>query len=484
MGMEVIWIRLYTYFVGPLVYSFAEILATYLAATFIGSKLYRAWSRRPRQGESRLLWVSLALLGLLPLLTADGRLHMIPLLRVIVGIAPFAAVVGFLTPMLVDRWSGGDPDRAGRAYAINVLGCIAGPLLAGFVLLPWLGEHVSMLILVLPWFGMAIVSATRKQSGLQMASSAVLLIAAITLFFFTQDYESFYQGGIIRRDSTATVIAAGQGMDKTLLVNGIGMTALSPITKMMAHFTLTHLAQPPRNVLIICFGMGTTFRSAMSWGVPVTAVELVPSVPKLFTYYHPDGGPLLASPRAHVVIDDGRRFLDRSAEKFDAIILDPPPPVNAAGSSLLYSRDFYALAKQHLAAGGILQQWLYDGDDADHAAITRALLDDFPYVRVYQSMWGDRSYHFLASMSPIPDRNAEQLLARMPANAIADMMEWGPAKTPEKQFDLLLSREVTPQSLIALAPRTPDLQDDRPINEYNLLRKMFPGKVFGAVPAP
>jgi spermidine synthase len=170
MGMEVIWIRLYTYFVGPLVYSFAEILATYLAATFIGSKLYRAWSRRPRQGESRLLWVSLALLGLLPLLTADGRLHMIPLLRVIVGIAPFAAVVGFLTPMLVDRWSGGDPDRAGRAYAINVLGCIAGPLLAGFVLLPWLGEHVSMLILVLPWFGMAIVGATRKQSGRQMVA--------------------------------------------------------------------------------------------------------------------------------------------------------------------------------------------------------------------------------------------------------------------------------------------------------------------------
>ena len=67
------------------------------------------------------------------------------------------------------------------------------------------------------------------------------------------------------------------------------MTVLTPITKMMAHFTLAHLATPPRNVLIICFGMGTTFRSAMSWGIPVTVVELVPSVPKLFTYYHPDG---------------------------------------------------------------------------------------------------------------------------------------------------------------------------------------------------
>ncbi len=483
MGMEVIWIRLYTFFIGPLVYSFAEILATYLAATFIGSKLYRTWSRRPRQAELRLLWVSLALLGLLPLLTADGRYRMVPLLRVIVGIAPFAAVVGFLTPMLVDRWSGGDPDRAGRAYAINILGCIGGPVVAGFLLLPWFGEHVSMLILVLPWFGMAMVGATRKQSGRQMVASAALLIAALTLFFFTQDYEFFYKGGIIRRDSTATVIAAGQGMDKTLLVNGIGMTVLSPVTKMMAHFTLAHLGRPPRNALIICFGMGTTFRSAMSWGIPVTAVELVPSVPEMFTYYHPDGGPLLASPRAHVVIDDGRRFLDRSSEKFDAIIVDPPPPVSAAGSSLLYSRDFYALARQHLAAGGILQQWLYDGDDADHAAVTRALLAVFPYVRVYRSMWGGHSYHFLASMSPIDERNAQQLLAPMPATAIADMMEWGPAKTPEEQFDLLLSREVTPQSLIAPAPGTPELQDDRPINEYNRLRTIFPGKGLGAAPA-
>ena len=41
-------------------------------------------------------------------------------------------ILGFITPMLVDRWSGGDPDRAGRAYAANVVGCIIGPLLSGF----------------------------------------------------------------------------------------------------------------------------------------------------------------------------------------------------------------------------------------------------------------------------------------------------------------------------------------------------------------
>jgi hypothetical protein len=267
-------------------------------------------------------------------------------------------------------------------------------------------------------------------------------------------------------------------MDKMLLVNGVGMTSLTPITKMMAHFTLAHLRKPAQNALIICFGMGTTFRSAMSWDIPVTVVELVPSVPKVFTYYHPDGAALLKSPKAHGVIEDGRRFLDRSNQKFDAIIIDPPPPIEAAASSLLYSRDFYTVAKQHLATGGILQQWIYDGgDNTDRAAITRALTDVFPYVRAYQSLEGGPAYHFLASMSPIPDFTAEQLVARTPANALTDMMEWGPAKTALEQYGLLVSHEVQTKDLIAPASNAPSLQDDRPINEYYWLRTRYPGLI-------
>jgi hypothetical protein len=58
----------------------------------------------------------------------------------------------------------------------------------------------------------------------------------------------------------------------------------------------------------------------------------------------------------------------------------------------------------------------------------------------------------------------------MPAAAVTDMMEWGPANTPDEQFDLMLSAEMTTEQLIALAPTTPALEDDRPINEYFLLR--------------
>jgi spermidine synthase len=471
MGMEVIWIRLFTPYVGPVVYSFATILASYLIATFAGSTLYRRLSRR-RIPDSLLAWVMLALLGLLPLITSDPRLHLGAVLRVLLGVAPFAGVIGFLTPMLVDRWSAGDPDRAGRAYAINVLGCILGPLISGFVLLPPVGEHVSMLLFVLPWCAMAVPLLLRREYRiLSRASACAIIGAAIVIFFLTKNYETIFPQREVLRDSTATVIATGAGMNKYLMTNGVGMTTLTPITKMMAHLTLASLDHQPRNALVICFGMGTTYRSVISWGIPATAVELVPSVPQLFSYYHADGEKILASPLSNLVIDDGRRYLERSPQKYDAIIIDPPPPVHAAGSSLLYSEEFYAVARQRLQPDGILQQWLPRGDNAEQASIARSIQDSFPYVRVYRSVVG-MGWHFLASMHPIPDRNAAELVERMPASAVADMMEWGPAKTPNQQFDLMLATVTTTGQVINLSPTTSALKDDRPINEYFLLRYM------------
>src|SRR4029077_15786280 len=100
MGMEVVWIRLFTPSIGPMVYSFALILASYLFATFVGSRIYRFWSRK-YSVEGAMIWVLLALLGILPLVTTDLRSHfMLPVLRVLIGVMPFSAAIGFLTPML------------------------------------------------------------------------------------------------------------------------------------------------------------------------------------------------------------------------------------------------------------------------------------------------------------------------------------------------------------------------------------------------
>jgi spermidine synthase len=476
MAMEVVWVRSYTPYYGTVVYAFASILGTYLLATYVGAVVYRRWSAR-RSQESPILWSLLGSLALLPLLGADPAMHLARIPRLVLGVTPFTGLLGFITPMLVDRFAAGNPDKAGTAYATNVAGCILGPLIAGFALLPFISERWALVVLALPWLivGLAPLRPSLKPSfGMRLAVVGSLALAA-ELIAAGRGYEENYRDGRILRDSTATVIAAGTDMDKELLVNGYGMTSLTPITKVMAHLPLAFLDRPPQNALVICFGMGTTFRSLRSWGIPVTAAELVPSVPRMFDYYHADGLQVLASPLSHVVIDDGRRFLERTREEFDVITIDPPPPVQAAGSSLLYSEEFYQAARRRLRQGGILQQWL-PSDFADPEVVTavaRAAYNSFPYVRAFQDEFG---FHLLCSDQPIPARSAQQLVQRMPAGAVADFAEWGPSPSgPEAaaqdKFASLLGQEIPMEKLLNVAPNAPALTDDRPVNEYYAVRR-------------
>jgi hypothetical protein len=306
---------------------------------------------------------------------------------------------------------------------------------------------------------------------------AVAVAACALLALLTRGEEVRFEAPRVRRDSTATVIATGSGPRQGLLVNGVGMTYLTPITKFMAHLPLAFVDHAPRRGLVICFGMGTSFRSMHSWGIETTAVELVPSVPPLFPEFHPDAAGLLRSPRARIVIDDGRRFLDRTADRFDAIIVDPPPPVEAAGSSLLYSREFYAAMRPRLAPGGIVQAWVPGAEPAVGAAFALALREVFPHVRVYRSVegWGA---HFLASETPIPDRTPEELAARMPPEAAADLVAWGPHRTAAEQLRAVLTQQL-PVDWPYLERQAPPLTDDRPLNEYFLLRRLRAGRVLG-----
>ncbi len=482
LGAEVVWTRQFTPYLGTVVYAFATVLGFYLGATFLGSQVYRYWGREGVR-EANWIWAMLGFSLLLPLASASPQLHhasyyVYALLRLLVGVAPFSAILGFVTPMLVDRWSEGDPDLAGRAYAVNVLGCILGPLLAGFLLLPLVSERWVLLICSLPWFFIGVLPADDPGPGSpawsRVISYASIVAAGLMVFMF-KDYGDQFAHREIRRDNTATVVATGEGMEKRLLVNGIGITYLTPMTKVMAHLPLASLDHAPRSALVVCFGMGTTYRSLMSWNIPVTAVELVPSVPRFFGYFHADAAELTGSPLSHIVVDDGRRYLERTSEQYDVITIDPPPPVEAAGTSLLYAKEFYATIQQRLAPGGILQQWLPRGDDVVQAAVARALQQSFSYVRVFHS-FDNRGFHFLASNQPLQLRTAAALAERLPQSATKDFVEWGPEASAEGQFAQILGRELSLESMISRAPNAPALQDDRPENEYYLLRTRFPGR--------
>ena len=217
--------------------------------------------------------------------------------------------------------------------------------------------------------------------------------------------------------------------------------------------------------------MGATFRSAASWGIKTTAVELVPSVRDAFGFYFDDAEEILKSPKARIVIDDGRRFLKRTQEKFSVITLDPPPPVYASGSSLLYSEEFYRIVQLRLKKGGILQQWFPGQERALVEAVTMALCRVFPYVRVFHSVegWG---YHFIASMQPFEMPNAEDFEKRLPPKARADLMEWFRGENLQQLYQIVKTHEVPIKSMLG-SNSDISITDDHPFNEYFLMRYLF-----------
>jgi len=417
---------------------------------------------------------ALSIFSFLPIVLNDPRLA-IGVGTILGSIVPFCAALGYLTPKLIDQYSTGRPFEAGKAYAINVLGCILGPLFAAYTFLPSIGVKSSLILLALPFIAFFMMKVRTELRKLGWAS----LIVAISLFlyarasFVNKSYEEVYgsiKGSEIRRDYTATVVSYGSGFGRLLLVNGIGMTKLTVVTKFMAHLPLAFHQGKPQSALVICFGMGTTYRSLLSWGIHATAVELTPGVFDAFGYYFDDAAQVRLNPKGKLVVDDGRRYLKRINQKFDVITIDPPRPIEAAGSSLLYSEGFYQDVKMRLAPNGILQAWFPGSEEATFQAFARSLTNSFPHVKMYRSIegWG---FHFIASMEPIEAPTAEEMFKRMPKAARADLMEWFANKENMKQLlQKILSHEI-PVSQILNTNLDMVITDDRPFNEYYLLRQ-------------
>ena len=74
-------------------------------------------------------------------------------------------------------------------------------------------------------------------------------------------------------------------------------------------------------------------------------------------------------------------------------------------------------------------------------------------------------------MQPIPEISPEEFEAWMPEAARSDLTEWGPAPTPEAMATAILAGRVPISSLTSAPGRVPAITDDRPYNEYFLLRR-------------
>lgn len=467
LGSEVVWIRAFTPAVSTTVYAFAAVLAIYLAGNFLGTRVYLK-----RAADVTLLNRTIYLLpaaALLPILGSSmpvmDALHFGAVF--FIGFVCFA--FGYITPQIIDTVGKNNPNKTARAYVWNFAGCILGPLATTYLLFPVLGLKGTVILYAVLLISVPVLLL---ESRALVVRGAVAFVALLAVCFVVPDFEDdLKRTGTLHRDHVGYVGANGEGMKKLLTVNGIGMTYLTTITKNMSHLPMVHHPEA-KSALVICFGMGTTVRSFTSWpGLEkIHAAELSRAVVESFPYFHADTDRVMNDPRVKIHVDDGRRYLNRTSETYDVITIDPPPPIRASGSGLLYSAEFLQVLKKRLAKDGVLAHWLPAGDALLTHAVVRSIQQQFKYVKLFHSMenWG---IHILASDAPIPDLTAEDYVARMPASVRADALEWQTDGSLEKLAELSM-RSYPPSNV--LLPDVPDMviqSDNHLYNEFYKLRK-------------
>jgi hypothetical protein len=166
-------------------------------------------------------------------------------------------------------------------------------------------------------------------------------------------------------------------------------------------------------------------------------------------------------PRLDIRLRDGRRELLRSAERYDLITLEPPPP-SAAGVVNLYSQDFYLLAASRLEAGGIVAQWLPlpTQNTDDSRSLVRSFLNTFPHA----SLWTTEFHEMLLIGSQAP---LELDAARISQRFAQPRVRAALAEVGVDSVSALLATWVTDrEGLERFAGSAEAVTDDRPRIEY------------------
>ena len=387
-----------------------------------------------------------------------------------------------------------DPTRAGRStgtfLAVNTLGSIAGSFLVPFLLIPWLGspKAAALLALVNVAVGGAIALGSRSGTGRTRRTTPVLAgvvgIAIVTaslapaVLVSPNEARLRMVGATIfgtSEDEIATVEAGQRTSTRELWVAGTSMTLLTIDANLMPILPL--IARPEsKRALIVAFGMGTAFRTALTAGLKTDVVELVPSVPKMFHFYHPDAADVLANPAGKVIIADGRNHLELTNDRFDIIVTDPPPPLESSGASVISSREYYEAGRAHLNPGGVMMQWIPYGQSInEYKAHLRAFHAVYPEIAILFGAGGYGTY-VLGSDLPIlfTPEAIRSVLAR--PGVLEDLSS--PFDSPTKTVDGWIAKIaqmtwISGDQVTAFVGDGPEVTDDRPLSEYFLIRRIM-----------
>jgi len=493
IAYEVLWTRILTPTVGTVVYAFSEILALYLLGIAIGSLFYKNYAKIIKSNFLAFAFCEFAI-GFFALGTVYLTSNQIAInknLMVLVVLLPATIFMGLTFPAVIALIAKKEHlgKLVGLSYFANTIGSIAGGFLTSFFFLPKIGSSQSVILLSILNFLIAALFVSKEQKSKfkipVFTLTIIMLIFTAWLFGFKRNSlnENVTQWRInwaqekginylFEEDEVASVFAYRdeKNLDQNLFLDGVPTTGRVGETKLMAHIPIL-LHRNPKDVLVIAFGMGTTFRSSLTHDIPTDVVELVPSVIDAFTLFHTDSNEVLSNPKGKIIINDGRNYVFLTKKKYDIVTIDPPPPFNAAGTTVLYSIDFYAEIAKKLRPGGIVSQWIWFGSRQDDISMAiKSFTEVFPHVLVFKSPQSTGGLFLEGSFEQIKMDEIKFSNFRSSSKPAKDLAEIYQDFTINEIPTLLIGDR---EDLTRLIQKAKPITDNEPNTEYFLLRKTF-----------
>jgi spermidine synthase len=433
LGCEVLWTRLLSLVFGATTYTFSLILAVFLLGLGIGSSVGSAMARTIERPRVALAWFQILLSVAMawtayvltqwypywpinPSIASDlSYQFQLDFFRCLFAVLPGSLLWGASFPLALASVVSEDEDPArlvGGVYAANTLGAIFGALSVAMVFVSTIGSQHSEMVLI----GVAGVSGLLLLWQ-ERASTAAFGVATLTAALMALTVHPL--PGILvaygRYSATqlgqSEVIYVGEGWNASVAVsrreNGVlnyhnaGKVQASSepqdmrLQRMLGHLT-TLVPKKADTVVVIGCGAGVT-AGAVSIDPTLkqeTIAEIEPLVPRFVgEYFSEHNFGVVKNPKVRIHIDDARHFLFTTNEKFDAITSDPLDPW-VKGAAMLYTREFFELAKTRLNPGGIMTLFvqLYESNLEAVKSEIATFFEAFPKGMIFANLYNGQGY--------------------------------------------------------------------------------------------
>lgn len=330
---------------------------------------------------------------------------------------PVSLVSGILLPAIAARIQTDVPGRmnaTGLTILCNTIGAAAGPLIAGFILLPKLGFQASLILCAACYLLLACLIVRPQSWSLRHPLEVIFVLLAlffvvtVASFPFNREeihfanarrpYEADGSRLIKKIEGTADTLQLlrrdlfGEPYYYRLVTNAYSMSATQPRSQCyMRLFAYLPLALRPQSedALLICYGVGVT-ADALVQDAHLKHIDVVDISSEVFDLARSYRGPGFRNPlrdeRVTTFVQDGRFFLQAAPRQYD-IITGEPPPLKVAGTVNLYTQQFFELMNRQLKNGGIATFWLpvYQLTPNETKSILHAFHNAFPQALVWGS---------------------------------------------------------------------------------------------------